>query len=47
MIQALEWAAQRGGRVTNPGGVRGMFGRCVEGHDLRLGMMEMRTRKTI
>ena len=32
--QALEWAAQRGGGVTNPGGVQGMLGRCVEGHGL-------------
>ena len=31
---ALEWAAQRGGGVTDPGGVQGMFGRCVEGHGL-------------
>jgi len=30
----LEWAAQGGGRVTNPGGVQGTFGRCVEGRDL-------------
>ena len=28
---ALEWAAHRGGGVTNPGGVQGTFGRCVEG----------------
>ena len=32
--QALEWAAQRGGGVTDPGGVQGTFGRCVEGHGL-------------
>ena len=32
--QALEWAVQRGGGVTDPGGVQGMFGRCVEGHGL-------------
>ena len=32
--QALEWAAQGGGGVTNPGGVQGAFGRCVEGHGL-------------
>jgi len=32
--QALEWAAQGGGGVTNPGGVQGVFGRCVEGHGL-------------
>jgi len=32
--QALEWAAQRGGRVTEPGGVQGTFGCCVEGHGL-------------
>jgi len=30
----VEWAAQRGGGVTNPGGVQGMFGPCVEGHGL-------------
>ena len=30
----MEWAAQRGGGVTNPGGVQGMFGPCVEGHGL-------------
>ena len=30
----LEWAAQRGGGVTNPGSVRGTFGCCVEGHGL-------------
>jgi len=28
----VEWAAQGGGGVTDPGGVQGMFGRCVEGH---------------
>ena len=28
--QALEWAAQGGGGVTDPGGVQGTFGRCVE-----------------
>ena len=32
--QALEWAAQEGGGVTDPGGVQGTFGRCVEGHGL-------------
>ena len=32
--QALEWAAQRGGGVTDPGGVEGTFGCCVEGHGL-------------
>ena len=32
--QALEWAAQGGGGVTDPGGVQGTFGRCVEGHGL-------------
>ena len=26
--------AQGGGGVTDPGGVQGMFGRCVEGHGL-------------
>jgi len=29
----LEWAAQGGGGVTDPGGVQGMF-RCVDGHGL-------------
>ena len=33
-FQALEWAAQRGGGVTDPGGVQRTFGRCVEGHGL-------------
>jgi len=28
---ALEWAAQGGGGVTDPGGVQGTFGRCVMG----------------
>ena len=32
--QALKWAAQGGGGVTDPGGVQGMFGSCVEGHGL-------------
>jgi len=32
--QALEWAVQRGGGVTDPGGVQGMFGCGVEGHGL-------------
>jgi len=32
--KALEWAAQGGGGVTDPGGVQGTFGRCVEGHGL-------------
>ena len=32
--QALEWAAQRGGGVTEPGGVQRAFGCCVEGHGL-------------
>jgi len=32
--QALQWAAQRGGGVTDPGGVQGMFRHCVEGHSL-------------
>ena len=30
--QALEWAAQGGGGVTDPGGVRGTFECCIEGH---------------
>ena len=34
ITKALEWAAQGGGGVTNPGGVQGMFGHCVEGHGL-------------
>ena len=33
-IQALEWAAQGGGGVTDPAGVQGTFGRCVEGRGL-------------
>ena len=32
--QALAWAAQRGGGVTEPGGVQRAFGCCVEGHGL-------------
>jgi len=32
--QVLEWAAQGGGGVTNPGGVQGTFGHSVEGHGL-------------
>ena len=32
--QELEWAAQRGGGVTEPGGVQRTFGCCVEGHGL-------------
>jgi len=31
---ALGWAAQRGGGVTEPGGVKRAFGCCVEGHGL-------------
>ena len=31
---ALEWAAQRGGGVTDPGGVQRAFRCCVEGHGL-------------
>ena len=30
----LEWAAQEGGGVTDPGGVQEMFRHCVEGHGL-------------
>ena len=30
----MEWAAQGGGRVTNPGVVQGTFGFCVEGYGL-------------
>jgi len=30
----VEWAALGGGGVTDPGGVQGMFGHCVEGHGL-------------
>ena len=33
-FQALEWAAQRGGGVTDPGGVQGTFACCVEGRGL-------------
>jgi len=32
--QVLEWAAQRGGGVTNPEGVQGTFRHCVKGHGL-------------
>ena len=32
--EAVAQAAQGGGGATNPGGVQGTFGRCVEGHDL-------------
>ena len=32
--QAQEWAAQRGGGVTEPVGVQRAFGCCVEGHGL-------------
>ena len=32
--EALEWTAQGGGGVTDPGAVQGMFGHCVEGHGL-------------
>jgi len=32
--QALQWAAQRGGGVTEPCGVQRAFGCCVEGHGL-------------
>jgi len=34
VVKALEWAAQRGGGVTEPGGVQSAFGCCVEGHGL-------------
>ena len=30
----MEWAAQGNGGVTDTGGVRGTFRRCVEGHGL-------------
>ena len=30
--QVLEWAAQGGSGVTNPGGVQGTFRHCIEGH---------------
>ena len=30
----LEWTAQGGGGVTDPGGVQGTFRCCVEGHSL-------------
>ena len=32
--QALEWAAQGGGGITDPGGVQRTFGCCVERHGL-------------
>ena len=32
--KAVEWAAQRGGEVTEPGGVQRPFGCCAEGHGL-------------
>ena len=30
----MEWAARGGGGVTDPGGVQGMLGHCVEGNGL-------------
>ena len=33
-VQALQWAAQGGGGVTDPGDVQAKFGFCVEGHGL-------------
>lgn len=30
----LEWAAQGGGGVTDPGGIQGTFRCCAEGHGL-------------
>jgi len=30
----LEWAVQGSDGDTNPGGVQGTFGHCVEGHGL-------------
>jgi len=30
----LEWAVQGSDGDTNPGGVQGTFGHCVEGHSL-------------
>ena len=41
--QALEWAAQRGGGVTDHGGVQRVFGCCVEGHGLVRTIGEGRT----
>ena len=32
--QAVEWAAQGGVGVTDPGGVQGMFGFCAGGRGL-------------
>ena len=32
--QALEWAAQGSGGVTDPGGVQGTLRCCTEGHGL-------------
>ena len=34
VCQALEWATQRVGGVTDPGGVQRALGCCVEGHGL-------------
>jgi len=34
VVQALEWAAQGGGGVIDPGGVQETFGCCTEGHGL-------------
>ena len=32
--EALQWAAQRGGGVTDPAGVQRAFGCCVKGRGL-------------
>ena len=41
--QALEWAAQRGGGITEPGGVQRVSGCCVERHGLARTTGEGRT----
>jgi len=34
-MEEMHWnGLPRGGGVTDPGGVQGTFGRCVEGHGL-------------
>ena len=33
-LKGWSWAAQRGGGVTEPGGVQRAFGCCTEGHGL-------------
>ena len=43
VVRQLEWTAQRGGGVTDPGGVQRAFGCCVEGHGLARTIGEGRT----